>query len=338
MSNSSDVGRYYDANHRSFLRFGVGRRAGVIHRAVWGQGVESRLQALHYVHDLVLAELDELGGAETARVLDLGCGAGASLRYLAERGLGSGVGISNSASQIEAANRAFRRDASASGPRLDFLKGDFVDPRFLGGLDFTSDEFDLVYAIESFAHISSPPEFFDTAVRFLRPRGRLVLIDDLLVTETQRKRRPVASSTRARGARQLAEFESGWNLAPLRSARQVRTLARKVGLEAVREIDLTPWLERGTLRDRMVRFTVATLRPLATRWQRLERSARWSNLVGGHALQRLLAAGLVEYRCMVFTRTGPNRLEVAPSAQFAALDSTSEARSSVAGNLLSRES
>ena len=180
MSTNADVRRYYDANHRTFLRFGTGRRAGVIHRAVWGHGVETRLQALHFVHEIVLAELEELGGAETARVLDLGCGAGASLRYLIGRGVGGGVGISNSPAQIAAAGRT-------THPSLHFHLGDLADPDFLDTLPYPADAFDLVLAIESFAHISSPESFFRAATRFLRPGGRLVLIDDLRVESNQEK-------------------------------------------------------------------------------------------------------------------------------------------------------
>ena len=316
MFTGTDVGRYYDSNHRRFLRIGTGRRAGVIHRAVWGQGVQNRLQALHFVHEIVLAELEEVGGAESARVLDLGCGTGASLRYLAANGLGSGVGISNSRLQIEGA-------LARKGPPgcvLDFLQGDFTDPSFLEGLPFSHDEFDLVFAIESFAHIPSAEQFFATAVRYLRPGGRLVLIDDLR-TEPHRsrssrkpragRRAPTARAPEKGDERLLAEFERGWKLAPLRSAKQLRVIAKRAGLEATRNLDLTPHLETRTLRTGTVALTVRLLRPLSRLFPKLAaRSAYWSNLRGGHALQQLLQRGAVEYRCLTFARTGPSRLSM----------------------------
>ena len=46
-----DVARYYEANTRRFLRFGVGRSARVLHRPVWANGARSRRQALRGAHE-----------------------------------------------------------------------------------------------------------------------------------------------------------------------------------------------------------------------------------------------------------------------------------------------
>ena len=95
----ADVRRYYDHNSDRFERFGHGGAS--IHRAVWGPGVQTRAAAIHYLDELLLAQLRPLAG--TPRVVDLGCGLGASLMYLAERLPVAAEGITISARQAERA-------------------------------------------------------------------------------------------------------------------------------------------------------------------------------------------------------------------------------------------
>ena len=85
------VRRYYDNNATTFERLGQGGTS--IHRAVWGPGVSSRADAMHYVDELLLDivsrlppdELDGVPDGPRPTVVDLGCGLGASLLYLADR-------------------------------------------------------------------------------------------------------------------------------------------------------------------------------------------------------------------------------------------------------------
>src|SRR6476620_9428071 len=73
------VREYYDSNSDAFERLGQGKTA--IHRAVWAQGVVSRVQAFAYVDALIAERAADLG--DTPRLLDLGCGLGASLIQIA---------------------------------------------------------------------------------------------------------------------------------------------------------------------------------------------------------------------------------------------------------------
>src|SRR4051794_8829989 len=91
--SSTQVRRYYDANTPAFVRHGQGGGIGAIHRAVWGPGVADRVQAFRYVDDLILRQLDALPGAGGAHVLDLGCGVGGTLSYLAQQRPIRGTGI-----------------------------------------------------------------------------------------------------------------------------------------------------------------------------------------------------------------------------------------------------
>ena len=76
---AGNVAEYYDSNTESFLRFGHGGSVFAIHRAVWGPGVETREQALQFAEKLIT---EHIGRNKFDRVIDLGCGCGASMIYI----------------------------------------------------------------------------------------------------------------------------------------------------------------------------------------------------------------------------------------------------------------
>jgi SAM-dependent methyltransferase len=261
-----EVAAYYDVNTGAFLARGQGGRDGVLHRAVWGEGVRTRSDAFHFVHDLILREIRALG-RKKPRVLDLGCGVGASLAYLLDRVEAEGLGISNSRVQIEIARS--RNDAS-------FQAGDFCADPLPAGVD-------LAYGIESFVHARDPGSFFRNVAKSLRHGSRLVLVDDFLAA-----RRPDDEAVR--------EFVRGWRAPSLLPPERVDAFAAVERLELVSDRDLTSHLELDRPRDRALAALVPLLRPL-----RLE-SERYSSLAGGNALRRCLKRGLVTYRVRVWEK------------------------------------
>ena len=312
--STSSVARYYDVNTRRFLHFGTGRAASVIHRPVWGPGVQDRVDALTYVHRLLLEQLDLLGGADASCVVDLGCGTGATLRWLAERGLGKGVGVTVSRRQAELAT-ATSREPIAAGC-LSFLELDFCDSL----APIPAAHADLVYAIESFAHASSPPRFFANAARLLRPGGRLVVCDDSLsergagLSQTgkavhrrgnpKRTRRLTTSKRRSdrrdhADRRLIEKFRTGWRLSSLVSNRELNRFAHRTGFELEHDVDLTTYLRTRTARDLAVASATTLLGPLL----RL-RGPSGQALIGGAALSRAIERGLIEYRLRVFRWPG----------------------------------
>jgi SAM-dependent methyltransferase len=268
------VRRYYDTNAAAFERLGQGGAS--IHRAVWGPGVSRRAEAFHYVDELILQTLPP-GRARPAFV-DLGCGLGASLVYLAGRIEMRGEGITISAAQ---ATRAAEIIAGAGvGERVRVREGDFhLVPDELAGVA------DLAFSVEAFIHSPDADRYFEQAARTLRPGGRLVLCDDFLNSAT-----PPDSP---RGRLWLEEFRVGWHAGSLLTVEQVRAAAAAHGLTLGRELDLTPYLELRRPRDRWISLLVAAgrrLRPPGSYWQ---------SLVGGNALQFALRNGLLSYRFLV---------------------------------------
>lgn len=275
---TSDVEEYYEANTKRFLRFGQGGTVGAIHRAVWGPGVQTRAEAFHYVHD----RLVELVSPQTQRVLDLGCGVGASLEYLAHRRDISGVGVTISAAQVQLATQRFAR--AGLSKQLQCLQADFTS------LPAEVETVDLAYGIESFVHAPSPEPFFAEAARIVRSGGLLALCDDFASERVER------GELSAREARWVREFRTGWNVGSLVSPRSVQRLADEYGFELVQDDDLTADVELRRPRDRVITAMVRVGRHIPTR------NAWWLNMLGGNALQMALVRRLFTYRLLVWKK------------------------------------
>jgi cyclopropane fatty-acyl-phospholipid synthase-like methyltransferase len=280
MSTSDNITRYYDSNTRRFLRYGHGGKQLAIHRAVWADGAGSRAEAMHYV-DSRIAEIALGSGA--SRILDIGCGVGGSLLYLADKTGAETNGVTLSPVQAEFGDRLLAESDYADRTRI--IRGDFLDPQTSAELD---GPFDLAMAVESLIHMQDPAAFFRSAAALLRPGGKLVVCDDFLSAAV-----PRSDAER----RLLDRFSAGWHTAGLRSTADAVTLASLTGLELENDEDLSGYLELGRPRDRLIRLVVALTTPLPLR------SPFWSNLRGGDALQSLLRSGALSYRLLVFSRT-----------------------------------
>jgi SAM-dependent methyltransferase len=263
------VGDYYDANTWKFLLAG---RQRAIHRELWGPGVTSRAEALHYVHALVLDHL----GPRDRHVLDLGCGVGTAGVYLARRRPVDVVGVSISPAQIRLAERFARGTGRLQG-RVRFALADFTElPSELVG-------FDMAFAIESFVHADPAAAFFRNAAGALRPGGALVIVDDV---RTGDRHDPA-----------LDDLMAGWHARSLVSVATAEALAADAGLALVDSQDLSAFQRLGRPRDRFIHAVQPLLR-------RARRRSMWAqSLVGGNALQHCLRAGLLQYRLLRFVRT-----------------------------------
>jgi cyclopropane fatty-acyl-phospholipid synthase-like methyltransferase len=280
MTKVDDVRGYYDENTARFERFGQG--GGTIHRAVWGEGVTSRDEAFRHIDELIWRELEPLT-EKPVHVLDLGCGVGASLIFLASRAPFQATGATLSSVQ---ALRASERAARASvADRVRFVEANFLE------LPESIPKAHLAFSIEAFVHGPDPQAYFAAAARHLHPHGILVVCDDFL---TERGRHASAPHDR----RWLDDVRTGWLANTLVTPEEATGLAAREGFELQKDVDLTPYLELGRPRDRMISLLVALGRRLPFT------GFAWRSLVGGNALQRALETGLLEYRFLVWRKRG----------------------------------
>ncbi len=274
------VRRFYDRNTPAFVALGQGGAVGAIHRAVWGPGVTSEAAAFRFVEDAIAAAITGAGAVPAnavPHVLDLGCGIGASLCYLAERLPITGTGVTLSPVQARVAGE--RIAASGLAARVQVIEGSYTDlPASVGTVD-------AAYAIESFVHGPDPARFFAEAARVIRPGGILAICDDIA--------RPTAD---AHAQRTLDRFRRGWHVHSLVTAMELQQLAAVAGFAHAGTTDLTPFLQLGRPRD----VVIDLLLPLVA-WLPLEHT-RLGHLDGGRALQRGLTRGWLGYDLTIFTR------------------------------------
>ena len=176
---SADVARYYDQNTASFLAHGQAGAQGIIHRAVWGEGVSSPDEAFHLVHDLLRARIAESGAR---RILDLGCGVGASLEHVLRGTEVAGFGVTNSGVHAELARNRL-------GGRATIFELDFCSDPLPGPVD-------LAFGIESFVQATDAEAFVANIANAVAENGYLVLCDDFLAGAGE--------------SQWVSEFRRGW--------------------------------------------------------------------------------------------------------------------------------
>lgn len=162
----SEAGPDYAAwSHEFNMHFGYYR---------WGMSPWDREPMLELMNVEVLERLS-IDPKRESRVIDLGCGLGASLRSLARRlPLASLTGVTRVPWQVEQARE--RNAATPHGDRIEIAQLDYEKTRL------PSASFDAAYAIESacYAHGADKTAFLKEAHRLLRPGGRLVVVDGFL--------------------------------------------------------------------------------------------------------------------------------------------------------------
>jgi SAM-dependent methyltransferase len=252
---------------------------------------------VNYVNGLVAAEARSGAVAPEdgmLRVLDIGCGVGGSLLFLADAvdvPL-SGIGVTISPRQADIARRQARIRGLSS--QCVFIAADFAR---LTGLPL----FHLAFAIESFVHFTEPAEFFAAAARAIAPGGRLIVIDDFLSREHH--------SPRER--RRVDAFRHGWLLPSLCTVRQAVQSGAESGMRLVEDRNLSVFLSRPSpmekparsrmekpARSRMVWWAAQVMRALPVPWQ------YWRSTVGSLALAACRREGLVEYHFLLFEKQG----------------------------------
>jgi len=136
----------------------------------------NREAMLEQMNAVVLTRL-HVNGIPAPRLLDLGCGLGATLRSFARRlPQARLLGLTRVPWQVEQASKL--NDAAGYSDRIRIVDGDYEDtilPRA---------GYDGVYALESSCHAHGPDKaaLLTEAHRLLRPGGRLVVADGFLAS------------------------------------------------------------------------------------------------------------------------------------------------------------
>jgi cyclopropane fatty-acyl-phospholipid synthase-like methyltransferase len=276
------VASYYDANTRRFLRFGETNDA--IHRGVWMPGVANTAEAGDMVNRLVVERLNDHVPAGEGRVLDLGCGVGATVVRIAKATDAHVTGVTISGVQAEIAERRLATEGLAERCRI--VCDDFAqlpeEPRY-----------HAMVAIESMVHSPSLADLISSLAERLHPGGRLILCDDWMTDKDP--------GLPAR-ERCLEQFRAGWRIGSLHTVSELADMGQRVGLHLRDNLDLTSYLRLGRPRDRVIDVVVGATGALPRVRDRLVETPFWANMIGGAALQAGLARRWIEYRLLVLER------------------------------------
>jgi cyclopropane fatty-acyl-phospholipid synthase-like methyltransferase len=278
------VADYYDANTRRYLRFGEGSSSGAIHRCVWTPDAASAADAADTVNRLVLQRLQGRVRAGEGRVLDLGCGVGATMVRIAQAMDARVTGITISGEQAEIG--AKRLAAAGVADRCEIVRADFSELP-------AEPAYDAIVAIESVVHSPSLAELVPSLASRLHPGGYLILCDDWL-TDKDRGLRLREQC--------LAQFRAGWRVGSLHTVAELVAMSQRAGLRLREDLDLTSYLHLGRPRDRVIDLIVGATRALPGVHDRMVEKPFWANMIGGSALQTGLLRGWLEYHLLVLER------------------------------------
>ena len=277
--NEKAVKRYYDQNTKWFLKFGQEAHTASIHQPLWADGVDNLKDALNYANKLLLKQIQK-SKLPVRHVLDLGCGVGSSIIYLARHSdVPHFTGITISAAQQELGQQHIEQ--AQLQDRCKIMEASFLQ------LPTEVPTAEVAYAIEAFVHATDALAFFREAASKLPPGGRLILIDDFL-TE-------VATAT-PEAQQVLSDFRFGWHLGSLLSIATIQEVAVKAGFTLEEESDLTNLLNLNRFRDKLLAWYVYFFRPF------LKSSLYFQSLIGGDARYQSLRKGWIKYRMLVFTK------------------------------------
>ena len=131
-----------------------------VHHGLWRTGRESPTEAVEALSDHVGALLGLGDDTPPRKLIDIGCGYGATARRFAARHGASVTGYTLSSEQA---------GHGGASPGIDIHVGDWLHNDLPDGIA------DGAYAIESSEHMADKAGFFAQAFRVLKPGGRLVV-------------------------------------------------------------------------------------------------------------------------------------------------------------------
>lgn len=247
-----------------------GHGAQPVHRALADpEGGEASPLVIHRLM------LEGLALPAAPRVLDAGCGYGATVLDLAPKLGGDWTGLTLSPVQAARGNAVIAARGLAERVRIQVGSFDAKLAR----------RFDLAYGIESLIHSADPARTVANIAAALEPGGHLVVVDDM--PEEELPQEP---------ARRMARFRRFWRC-PVAPGRAGWLAAfRAAGLELVAERDLNPLLRVRGMAELAPRLRTLERRALVPRL--LGFGLRAEAEIGGMLLETLQTEGWVHYRVL----------------------------------------
>ncbi len=159
------IAPFYDIFYSDPIYQAFYDNSGFANFGYWDTGITSGKQASERLVEIVAAQIDKPNGV----LLEVGCGAGASTKWLCDNLPGLDVvAINIDPAQV--------RQARERAPEAEILVMDGAN------LEFEDDQFDVILSVEAPFHFDTRENFFSEAHRVLRPGGRMAVADILLAS------------------------------------------------------------------------------------------------------------------------------------------------------------
>ncbi len=214
--SGEDVARHYDQLDRYYREI-WGEH---VHHGYWKTGHETREEAARAMVDAVIERARIRPGM---RVLDVGCGYGATARIIARECHAEATGLTNSAMQHHHAEAS---TGAESNPK--YVLEDWLQNRRDTG------SFDVVVALESTEHMSDKRRALSEMARVLKPGGRVVVVGWLAGDRR----------TRWQDGHLLEPICHGGRLAALATAREYEEWISAAGLALEETTDISAQVSR----------------------------------------------------------------------------------------------
>jgi len=162
----STIADYYNETQPLYTLFWP---KDTMHFGFWEKGTKSLSEAVVNTNKFVVKIL---GIKKKDKVLDAGCGIGATVRYISKNTGADVTGITLSDVQITSAKKK-----SKGLDKVNFFKNDYTKTGFKNAT------FTKIYGIESICHAESKLKFIKEAYRLLSKKGKLAVIDAFLIKD-----------------------------------------------------------------------------------------------------------------------------------------------------------
>ncbi len=292
MEHSAGVKNYYEKNTNKFLRFHRDAATKSIHQPLWKEPHFTLKEAVFYANQLILKEIEAYPEKENLTVIDLGCGVGSSLFYLADNldlpAIYYGVSISETQINIAKKEVVYRKENNPFVPNFHFIAADFTQ------LPTTIPTIDIAFSIEAFVHASAAEKYLAQVSQYLKKGGKLILIDDFLNDDVDR------NTLDSKAQKAIADFEYGWMVNSLKTKMELTKIAANYGLTIIEEEDLTSYMRNNTLKHKWIRFLVFSFRWIYDLLP--QKSPYFRSWIGGKGKQYCLKKGIIKYKKIVLEK------------------------------------
>jgi len=187
-----------------------------MHYGYWEHNTKNLKTALINVDKFILKQLK---ATAKDKILDAGCGAGASAIFMAQQTGARVTGITISDVQVKQA-----REKAARTAVKDLVTFDNQDYQ---QTNFKDQSFTKIYAIESVCHTPKKIDFLKEAYRLLKPGGTLVVVDAFQIDKKFSKKDQLA----------YLRFMQGWEVPNLATTKLFQDSLKKVGFKKIKYYD-----------------------------------------------------------------------------------------------------